>query len=187
MGILTSKEFLGEKKDSEKKEGDTNPSPSIAAEAAIEYEKLRYRFLFKPAPMGKCQANFIDRGKEYHIDLVDKIFELPEDLPVQEKLDAKEILLRNEFIDVSLAKTEKEVEKIIKEPEVSKIWVYGHPDNSEREKINGNVAIRLDSGEELNLKVKNGIVNTDRREVVQALAAKGFYLVKEVEKKEKVK
>lgn len=176
MGVLTAKEYYGE---------DDQKTNVPISDGPVNYTKLKYRFLFKPASMGTVNCGFIDRGKEYHFDLVDRVYEVPDELPVHEKMELQQLFVRNGFIDVSQAKDDTEVQDIIKEPEVDKIYVYGHPDNSPDGKVKGNTSIMLESGEEVKLKINNGVVKTDRQEVAQALSVAGWYFVKEIIKEKK--
>lgn len=174
MGVLTSDEYYGKEK--------TGADGVAPVDQPVDYARLSYRFLFKPAKMGEANCGFIDNGKEYHFKLIDQIYEVPDDLPTHEKMWFQQLFVRNGFIDVSRAKNEEEVREIIQEPEIEKIYVYGHPDNSDDKKFTGNYAMYMPSGEEIKLKVKNGVVKTDRKEVALALDANGWYFVKEIPK-----
>ena len=68
-------------------------------------------------------------------------------------------------------------------PEKKIVYVYGHPDNADSERYTGNYVVDLPTGEQVTVKVIQGSIRTERKDVAEALHKIGFYFVKEMEKK----
>lgn len=162
--VLTSKDFNQE----EKKADLVQEKPSPKFEGVTTY-----RFLCPFASMGKSKVAFFHKGEEKQLEIIDKVFSCKDK---EEHNSLKDMLLNAGFIDASnTVAVEVKVE-----PVKPKIYTYGHPDNSPDKKVNGSIAITVD-GKEVKLACKNGVIKTTRKDVVEVLASKGYYFVKEEE------
>ncbi len=170
MGVMTSSQFLGKKADIGRVEGN-KPSHVVRPNAdSIGAYK------FAPASMGESKAFVSDgEGHTWQLPLVDKIFIVPEDANKAKKEKYRKVLLADGWEDVSINNAKSE-------PKIDKKFFYfaGHPDNTDIDKINGNVAVKF-KRKEHQLECIEGVVIVEDKGLYKALLKKGFYEAKDPE------
>lgn len=117
-----------------------------------------------------------DNGKPAYkkVELTDGVFKIPKSWKTEKKNAYKMAFLKagfEEFAELATGEVKS------KEPPKQYIYFAGHPDNKDDDKVNGNIAVEVD-GEEIQLEVVEGIVETEKKEVWEALYAKGYYEAK---------
>jgi len=142
------------------------------------------------APMGECNVTIIYKqdGREFikELSLVDKRYKIPEELPEEEKVFFRKALIANNFTDVTVLDAGTSYDK----DQAKLIYKVVHPDQAERNNINGSISLVLldDNGAPMYHKngeskgkqiqkqvvITNGKVFTDDKLVYEALLRAGF-------------
>lgn len=130
---------------------------------------------------GKANVALITKeGVELNIDLVDGIFTMPEKITDAEAHTIAAALKADGFRDltaypVPVVKPEDRIDRSIPR-EDRKRWRLSHPEYTANNRISGHTAVTIDN-KDVSLDIKEGIIETDRLDVAQALHSSGFILV----------
>ena len=175
MGVRTSSDLFN-RKDKNAGVVHSGPKPNIVnSPDAIEV----FRF---PTPVrGKSSISLdigeVDKNGQsiYNkVELIDGVFKIPKTWKTEKKIAYKMGFLKAGFESFAILEGTKPK---VEEPPKQYIYFAGHPDNKDDEKVNGNIAVTVD-GEEIQLEVVEGVVETEKKEVWEALFAKGYYEAK---------
>jgi hypothetical protein len=155
------------------------PAPVLEEKKANIKPKID-EFIFAPAQMGASNVAFTYKGKDYRLSLVDKKYVIGEEIQGSEREVLIKALLFAGF-EHSYSENSYDTVKV----EKKRMWVLGHPDNTERTKVNCNYSITYNdkNGEEVQTQVEvvEGAVKTTVFEIVEELQRQGFYNVVEKE------
>jgi len=181
MGVKTSSDLFN-RKDKNVGVVHSGPKPNIInSPDAI----IGFRF---PTPVRGKSSISLDIGEVNKngqstykkVELSDGVFKIPKSWTVKKKNAYKMALLKagfEEFAELPVGESKK------KEPPKQYIYFAGHPDNKDDEKIDGNIAVTVGE-KEIQLEVVEGIVETEKKEVYDALLVKGYYEAKPPEEVE---
>lgn len=139
---------------------------------------VTYIFSFPPAPKGKSTTVVNISGKNKKIDLLDGKYYPKEDLTTGEITALSMDLISQGFEDVSLNRL---IPKKKGDKEQSFVYKVSHPENTDSEKKNGKVAVKVDN-KEMSYQCKSGVVTTTKREVFDAFIRSGWNQVSVKEK-----
>jgi len=168
MGVLTSGQFFKKQENA----GIAYPTNKSVVTKKLPTKDVLYRFKFDAAPRGESDAFTAFEDKDIRLALVDGIFTIPKDWSTIKKDLYVKMFHKMGWRDVSERITSKPVEK-----KKDLVYFVGHPDNSETERVNGNLTIVIGK-KELQLECKDGMITTSNKRIYQALLRQGFYELK---------
>lgn len=167
--------------------GEKTPSPVKKSE---KKKPVNVKFECPFAPMGasKTVLKHIFPGKDkkekiYEIEMMNKVYTIPNNLTDGEKVLLRQVLIENGFRDVT------KIDAGVTYDKEKKQYVYTvvHPEHTDRNPINGNISLVLKDekgnpvfdveGKQIfrQVSIVNGIVKTDDEKIYQALLDAGFY------------
>ncbi len=164
------------------KKGEETPLPSKAEEKKVEPDRPADKKItlvhrdprIRAADIG-VYVTIDDKVTERQVQVKDNQVILDPSKP--EDIALRDVLVRDGFIDKTYYA--RESKRIMEPPKsVAVYWYFIHPDRSPENPINGTIGLRVESGEEVEVEIRDGNIETDRQDVHEALIRAGFLCVK---------
>lgn len=170
MGVFTSSQLMGKKNDAGVAYGNKPAAPKVV--------DLGLVFKFKVPVSGKSHISVPIGDSIEKLELVDGVYEIKQNMKKKAELQ-KWFSESPDFEQVVVVASKKPEAKV---DTTEYIYFAGHPENTDDEKITGEISVEVD-GKEVTLDCVEGCVTTEYVEVYQALLAKGYYEFKPRAKK----
>jgi len=191
--VVTKKEL----KKSTKKEGSVKQA--LPSKKKVEKKSVSIRFTCPYTVMGKSNTTIthVYDGKEYEyqIEMMNRVYTLPEGLKGKDLERYKLALKSHGFIDTTRSESDAIV---IDDSTKEYIYKVVHPEHTERNRINGTIGLALQDnngrpishekgklkGQQIikQVEIENGLVTTEDKLVYEALLKAGFYGAGKIEK-----